>query len=170
MLEISVNLSRITLMEHHIIEELLDICSHYEIKPEQINIEVTESVGTMEKGELQELIMGLKKAGFSVSLDDFGSQYSNLAILTEMDFTEVKLDKSLIANLEENQKSRVVAEHAIQLCNDLELKNSVAEGIETEGQRKLLKDFDCRMGQGFFFDQPMPIEEFTNKYLRGCEL
>lgn len=170
MLEISVNLSRITLMEHHIIEELLDICSHYEIKPEQINIEVTESVGTMEKGELQELIMGLKKAGFSVSLDDFGSQYSNLAILTEMDFTEVKLDKSLIANLEENQKSRVVAEHTIQLCNDLELKNSVAEGIETEGQRKLLKDFDCRMGQGFFFDQPMPIEEFTNKYLKGCEL
>lgn len=165
LIKIAVNVSKITLMEYEITNKLLEVCRQYDVDPSWINIEVTESIGTMEELELRELLDQLQAKGFTISLDDFGSEYSNLAILTSMDFNEIKLDKSLINHLEHNQRSRVVTEHTIKMCQDLELMLSVAEGIETEEQRELLKEFDCSAGQGYFFDKPMPIDEFALKYI-----
>ena len=164
-LHIAVNLSRVTLMEHEIVPNLVKICKEYQVDPAFINIEVTESIGTMEAPELKLLMAELHKNGFSISLDDFGSEYSNLAILTSLDFNEIKLDKSLISNLDENQRSRVITEHTIRMCQDLNLMTSVAEGIETPKQKDILKDFKCSTGQGYYFDKPMPVSDFTAKYV-----
>jgi len=169
-LHIAVNLSRITLMEHEIVQTLVDICENYQVDPSLINIEVTESIGTMDPRELKSLMARLHESGFYISLDDFGSEYSNLAILTSLDFNEIKLDKSLISHLDENQRSRVITEHTIRMCQDLNLMTSVAEGIETPLQRDILKNFNCSTGQGFYFDKPMPVTDFTSKYITRTAL
>lgn len=164
-LTIAVNFSRITLMEHNIVDKLLQVCQNHDIAPELINLEVTESIGTMDADELTILMHQLAEAGFIISLDDFGSEYSNLAILTSLDFHEIKLDRSLINHLDDNQRSRVITEHTIKMCHDLNVLTSVAEGIETPAQWDLLKEFNCTTGQGYYFDKPMPIDAFTDKYI-----
>lgn len=162
---VAVNLSRVTLLEYDIVGKLVEVCARHNVPPENIIIEVTESINMMEQQELRELVTLLTAAGFSISLDDFGSEYSNLSILTLLDFDEIKIDRSLIEDLEHNPKSRVIAQHTIQMCRDLDLRHSVAEGIETAAQRRLLEQYDCTTGQGFYFDPPMPIEEFARKYI-----
>lgn len=164
-IKIAVNLSRITLMEHNIVNKLVSICQEYGVAPDQIDIEVTESIGTIAAETLAQLMEDLSREGFSISLDDFGSQYSNLAILTEMDFNEVKLDKSLIDHIEQNGRSQIVTACTIDMCKKLNLMSAVAEGIETIGQRDLLAQLQCDVGQGYYFDKPMSIQSFTDKYL-----
>ena len=111
----------------------------------------------------------LNSAGFTISLDDFGSQYSNLAILAAMDFDEIKFDKSLVKTLEQNRKSQVVMENSVRMCRDLDGTYSLAEGIETKGQLDLLLDYKCDYGQGYYFSKPVPPEEFQ-KLLGKLEL
>lgn len=131
------------------------------VPPSAITIEVTESISKMEHGRLKELIAKLTSAGFTISLDDFGSQYSNLAILTTMDFDEIKFDKTLVSTLEENHKSRIVMENSVRLCRCLHGTSSLAEGIETKGQLELLRDYGCDYGQGYYFSRPIPMDEFN---------
>ena len=76
----------------------------------------------------------------------------------------------MISHLDENQRSRVITEHTIRMCQDLNLMTSVAEGIETPLQRDILKKFNCSTGQGFYFDKPMPVTDFTSKYITRTAL
>ena len=159
-LRVSVNFSRVTLLEPNIVEVITGICAAHGVPPEAITIEVTESIGKMDSDLLRDLVCRLKTAGFSVSLDDFGSQYSNLAILAAMDFDEVKFDRSLVSTLEENDKSKVVMESGLGLCRALSGTVSLAEGIETAGQLELLNRYQCEYGQGYYFSRPVGQEEF----------
>lgn len=161
-LKISVNFSRVTLMEPDVVKSIGEICSQYGVKPESITIEVTESISKMDHEQLQELVREIGEAGFSISLDDFGSKYSNLAILTALKFDEIKFDKSLVDDLEKNTKSRIVMKNSIQMLQDLKNTHSLAEGIETQGQRDLLADYDCDYGQGFYFSKPLSMEAFSD--------
>lgn len=166
-LRISVNFSRITLMEHDIVEKIKRICKNHDVSPEYICIEVTETVEAIGEQELKKLVNELNEEGFKVSLDDFGTKYSSLAMLTSIDFNEVKLDRSLICDLEENEKKRIIAQYIIEMCKELSPVFSVAEGIENEEQKELLKQFKCTEGQGFYFAKPMDAESFTEKYLKS---
>ena len=143
-------------------ENMLRICHKYKIPPKWITIEVTESIGSMDTVALKELIHNIKKAGFSVSLDDFGSQYSNLSLLSSIDFDELKFDKSMVDNIAINEKSQVIMRYAIDMGLSLNDTISVAEGIETPEQLKLLLQMNCKYGQGYLFSKPIPIEEFRN--------
>lgn len=159
-LNLSVNFSRITLLEPDIVDTICSICKEYEVDPKNITIEVTESISKMDHEKLKSLIQDINDAGFTISLDDFGSQYSNLAILAAMDFDEIKFDQSLVTALEHNHKSRVVMENSVKMCRDLDGTNSLAEGIETRGQLDLLLDYQCDYGQGYYFSKPVAINEF----------
>lgn len=165
-LKIAVNMSRFTLMEYGITEEMQRICDQYGIPTSRIVIEITETMGQMHKEELRFLMDSLKKRGFSVSLDDFGAEYSNLSILVSLQFNEVKIDKSLMDNIVNNERAKIVATHAIALCKELNVTTSVAEGIETEEQLRLLKELKCGVGQGYLFDKPLTEECFENKYIK----
>lgn len=160
LLQIAVNFSRITLMEDYIVEHMLEICKEYDIDPSLITIEVTESIGKMDMELLKELIIEIVSAGFSISLDDFGSQYSNMAILSAIDFNELKFDRSLVKNIVGNEKSSIIMHHAISMGKMLNKTASVAEGIETEAQLDMLSNMDCDYGQGYYFSKPVSIEEF----------
>ncbi len=159
-LPISVNLSRITFSEHNIIADMLDICSKYDIPLELVDIEITESDNHVTNQELKEKIHALKAAGFSVSLDDFGTDYSNLLILTAVDFNQIKFDTSLIEKICEDDRYQAILTHAIGMCNDLHIEDVLAEGIETLEQRDLLIKMGCKSGQGYLFSRPIPIPEF----------
>lgn len=159
-LHISVNFSRATLLEPHIVDVISGICAEEQVSPSSLTIEVTESIGKMDSEYLRELVGKLKAAGFSISLDDFGSQYSNLAILAAMDFDEIKFDRSLVSTLEENKKSRLVIESSLGLCRAMDGTSSLAEGIETKGQLELLTSYQCDYGQGYYFSRPIPLDEF----------
>lgn len=161
-LKVSVNFSRVTLMGEHIVDEIMNICNKYEISPQEISIEVTESISKMDHEQLRELVNELMKKGFTLSLDDFGSKYSNLSILNDMDFDIVKMDKTLVDGLEKSNKSRVILKNAIQMCQELDTTHTLAEGIETVGQLRLLSDYSCELGQGFFISKPVSLDQFNN--------
>lgn len=105
---ISSNFSRVTLMASDIVTQIKQICRKYEVPAEKITIEVTESISKLDPQQLIDLMNQIVAEGFSVSLDDFGSKYSNLSILTTLDFNEIKFDKSLVDKLSSDAKSRIV--------------------------------------------------------------
>lgn len=159
---ISSNFSRMTLMASDIVQRLAQICREYDVPAQQLTIEVTESISKLETGQLLTLMRLLLGEGFSISLDDFGSQYSNLSILTMLEFSEIKFDKSLVDELGSNVKSRVVMKNAMQICRELPQTRSLAEGIETIEQLELLRQYQCEYGQGYYFAKPMKAEAFLD--------
>ena len=159
---ISSNFSRMTLMASDIVQRLAQICRDYDVPAQQLTVEVTESISKLEAGQLLTLMRLLRGEGFSISLDDFGSQYSNLSILTMLEFNEIKFDKSLVEELGSNIKSRVVMKNAMQICRELPKTRSLAEGIETIEQLELLRQYQCEYGQGYYFAKPMKAEAFLD--------
>lgn len=168
-LPVAINFSRITLLEHNIVNRLLEVCARYNVEPSLIRIEVTESRNRMDNPMLKKLISQLREEGFTVSLDDFGAKNSNLSILTNIDFNEVKFDRSLVSSLGDASKSGADMEHALDMCHAFQRTASLAEGVETPLQKDILKNYHCRYGQGFLFGKPMPMDEFWNWYLQRME-
>lgn len=166
MIPIAVNFSRISLMGIDIIESLARIRGRYGVAPGLLTIEVTESISRMGAETLGQLMERFKEHGFAFSLDDYGTRYSNLSLLARLDFKELKIDQSLIKDIMTNWRSRIVLEHTIQMCQELGIITAVAEGIETEEQRELLRSYHCDIGQGYLFSEPIPIGEFLDKYGR----
>lgn len=158
--EISSNFSRVTLMTPDIVGQLRRIACKFGVPAKKITVEVTESISKMEPLQLLELMEQLTKEGFSIALDDFGSDYSNLSILTKLAFNKIKFDKSLVEELDRNVQSRIVMKNAMQICRELPKTQSLAEGIETNEQLKLLRHYQCEYGQGYYFAKPMPAEDF----------
>ncbi len=166
-IRVSVNCSRITVTEENIVQKFCNIASKYAIDKSQIVVEITETINGVGDDVLADIIDQFSTCGFSVSLDDFGSGYSNLSSLMVSNFDELKLDMSLINNLHNDEKSRKIIKSALNLCDELTTLVSVAEGIEHYEQYQILKEMNCNKGQGYFFDKPMPIEDFTKKYIKG---
>lgn len=162
---ISVNLSRVTLMEHNIVNTISRICDNYAVPRDLIVIEVTERIGIIENDVATTLIDEFKSSGFKVSLDDFGCAYSNIVTLANIAVDEVKVDKSLIDNILTNDTNKIIVESVVSMCNKIENTHTLAEGIETEEQASILDLFGCTYGQGYLYSRPIPIEEFLEKYL-----
>lgn len=160
----SVNFSRVTLMETNIVKTLQDVCARYSVAPEDITVEITESISKLENAALNALINTFHAAGFSISLDDFGTAYSNLSILGELDFTELKIDKSMLQDLTDNKKKQALVKNVILICKDFGNIISLAEGIESEEQYELLLKYHCLLGQGYFFSKPLTEKVFNTYY------
>ncbi len=126
-----------------------------------ISIEITEGLLLDPSNEVIDVISALRKTGVEFSIDDFGTGYSALAYLKKFDIDYVKIDKSFIQNLETDNYDAVLCESIINMANRLGMK-VIAEGVETEYQRKLLKDFSCDYGQGYFFARPQPLDIFLD--------
>lgn len=164
--KVSVNVSRVTLMAENIIRSGAEICSQYGIDTKLIDVEITESFGLLEKELLVELIAGLHEAGFSISMDDFGTSFSNLELLAQVNFDTVKFDKSLVNDLVDNPKAQIMFKAGIFMCREFGDTLTLAEGIETKEQLELLQEFGCQQGQGYYFSRPLPPEEFLRQWLQ----
>lgn len=162
---ISVNLSRVTLMEHGIVDTVSDILGEYEIEPKFIIIEVTERIGIIENDVASSLVDEFKAKGFKLSLDDFGSAYSNIVTLATISVDEVKIDKSLVDNILINPKNAVIVQSMLSMCLNLDNTHTLAEGIETKEQAEFLRSAMCHLGQGYYFSRPIPSEAFFQQYI-----
>ncbi len=165
-MKIAINLSRVTLMERDIIDEIANICKKYGVSHKNIEIEVTETSNRIDNSQLQSVIKKAMEKGFLVSLDDFGSEYSNLLMITSNEFTQIKFDKSLIDGICTDPKASTIVEYAVKMCSELGINNMLAEGIESEEQAIRLKDINCRYGQGYFFAKPMTVADFEKRYFK----
>lgn len=159
-LKIAINFSRVTLMEKDIVETINKVCLEHGVSPLDITIEIIESVGKVQINRLQKVVEDFKKYGFSIALDDYGSKYSNLAILSTIDFHTVKIDKTLVQEIESNKSSQIIMKSTIQMCRSLNATHTLAEGVETKGQADLLSNYHCEYGQGFYYSKPLLVKEF----------
>lgn len=142
LIPVSVNFSRITLLERDLFRVLTDMQKRYHIPARLVMIEITESIGDIERKVIESIGSKLREAGFRISLDDFGANYANMSILSIMQFDEVKLDKSLMDDLVENQTNQTVVKCIIDMCHSLQVE-CVAEGVENQEQLELLTSFGC---------------------------
>ncbi len=165
-LPISVNLSRVTLMEYGIVEAVAEICDRYAVNRSYLVIEVTERVGLIENNVASSLVVDFIQHGFRISLDDFGCAYSNIVTLAQIDVDEVKLDKSLVDNLTVSVKNKVLVRNVLRMCNELESTSTLAEGIEDQEQSEMLHSMGCHLGQGYFYSRPIPVPDFVAQYLQ----
>lgn len=164
-IQISVNFSRLTFAESNIVQRLVEVCKKFGVSPKNIVVEVTETINGIGEALLASIIASFGEAGFLISLDDFGSGHSNLAIINTSTFNEIKLDKSLVDNLSTAKKSQIIVESTLSMCNALEHIVSIAEGIETKEQLQILRVLNCTKAQGYLIDKPLSYDAFTKKYV-----
>lgn len=168
LIPISVNFSRLTILEYKVGEKINNICKKYDVDPKYITIELTEHISNISLENLNEILTKIASFGFAISLDDFGREYSNLAALINIEFNEIKLDKTLIDDITLNTANRTLILHIVGMCNAFRNTTMVAEGIETYEQSVLLRELDCdlKVGQGFYYSKPLPIDKFLEYYLK----
>lgn len=166
---VSVNFSRVTLFTPSVLGSVLALLSRYpDIPPEALELEITESAGIVEKSNLIAVMDRFRELGLHFSLDDFGSQYANIPVFTNVHFDTIKLDRSLIAGLTSNSINRMFIQDIIRICHVSGMA-CVAEGVETQIQQDALKEIDCVFAQGYYYDRPMEADKFEEKYLRTSE-
>lgn len=156
---LSVNVSGRQLQDQGFSHSLKHLLTTYDIQPEQIELEVTETY-LMEDIQLShKVLQQLHQMGIRISIDDFGTGYSSLAYLTKLPIDEVKLDRSLITDLSCDVQSQGMVRNIIRMAHDLQLIVT-AEGIETEEQQHLLRTMDCDLVQGYYYSKPLPEKDF----------
>lgn len=164
---LAVNLSRVTIAHPSTLASILALQSRYPgIPPEALELEITERGDGLDNAELQRIVEQFHSFGLRLSLDDFGSQYANLPLFTDVKFDTVKLDRSLITGATANPISRTLVRDIVWICKEFQM-DCVAEGVETGEQAAALLEMGCTCVQGYFFDKPLPAAEFAGKYLRG---
>lgn len=156
---IEVNLSVAQCMRNNLAKEILALLEKYHVRPEQINLEITETAVANSQNIMAENIRILTEAGIPFSLDDFGTGYSNIRRVATLPLNIVKLDKTF-TDLEGNPKLEIVVRNTIRMIKDMNMK-IVVEGVETEKLAKQFSDLECEYIQGFYFSKPLSREEFV---------
>lgn len=157
---ISVNFSRSHLSDENWVSELAEIAGRYAVPKALLEIEITERTAIEREDVLVDLIGQIHKAGFKVSIDDFGSGHSSLGILQSLEVDTLKLDKSFFHTQTNIPRAKAVVASIIQMAKVLRM-STVAEGVEREDQVQFLRNLDCDTIQGFYYARPMPADEVT---------
>ncbi|WP_252973667.1 bifunctional diguanylate cyclase/phosphodiesterase [Vibrio navarrensis] len=157
---ISINLSTWDLMTGQLPAFLDSLLSEFKVPAEGICLEITESAIMEDPKVAQQTLNELAKMGFHLSIDDFGTGYSSLGYLKQLPVNELKVDKSFVLNMIENNNDRIIVSSTIELAHNLGLR-VVAEGVETRELLDALAALQCDEAQGYYINKPMPINEFV---------
>ena len=158
---ISVNISKENFYNEEFIKEYEKIAKKYNLKTEEIEIEITENLTMIENISIIKMIKRIKEAGFVISIDDFGTGYSSLNMLQSMPIDIIKIDKTFIDKIDIKNKNNNMVDYIIYIAKKLGLK-TVAEGVEAEEQVKYLKEIGCDMLQGYYYSKPLKKKEFEH--------
>ena len=154
-------------------EALVDRLDHlifeYDLQPQQIGLEITESVAMKAIDNNLKLLETFRARGHKISVDDFGTGYSSLAYLKRFPLDTLKIDRAFIQELAPDTDDFIIAKAIIDLGHSLGLK-IVAESVETQAQLKLLQELGCDLGQGFYFQKASTGEMISQCYERGLPL
>lgn len=154
-LAIAVNVSPTLLVNADIVQEICDVLQQQDLKPAQVVLEVTESSVVDSLSAAPGVLARLRLKGFSLSIDDYGTGFSSLQQLSRIPFTELKIDRSFVHGAHKRKNLRVILESALDLARKLGL-STVAEGVETMEDWRLLQQFGCNAAQGWLIGKPMP--------------
>lgn len=157
---ISVNFSRRNLIDPDLAKHIDSVVTKAGIPKNLIEIEVTESSDEFSIGVLSSFVEQLHELGYKVSIDDFGSASSSLALLREVSFDTLKIDKGFVNHAK--SKDLTILTHIVRISDEINV-DVVAEGVEQEGQIKTLDGLGVDVIQGFYFDKPLPREEMTKR-------
>lgn len=158
-ISISVNVSRMDIHNVDLAGILIGLIERYGLSPSRLHLEITESACTETSKQLFETLGNLRKLGFIIEMDDFGSGYSSLNMLTEMPIDVLKLDMKFIQTEITRPAAQGILPFIVSLARWMKL-SVVAEGVETREQLERLQNDGCDHAQGYYFAKPMPVEEF----------
>ncbi len=162
---IAVNMSGVTLLEEGIVEYCIREVRRWGIEPKGIEIEVTESAIAENADVMIQQLAKLHDHGFTISIDDFGTGVSSFSRLGEMKFDILKIDRSFLDGIFKSDRKLAIVKHILQMAQNLNVK-TIAEGVETEEQRRFLRQCNCDWAQGYFYDKPMTKNELLVKYFK----
>ena len=157
---VSVNVSRIDILDPSLESKLDNILKENGLSPSEYMLEITESAYSENARRLIEVVENLRKKGFRIEMDDFGSGYSSLNMITSLPIDILKIDMSFIRNMEKDERNMKLVELVIDIAKFLNVP-TVAEGVETDSQLKTLKQMGCGIIQGYYFSKPVPAGEFS---------
>jgi len=157
-MQLSINMSATTLKELDLPERMGQLLQKYDLDPSQLVLEITETALMQELVKSLDILTRLRIKGIRLSIDDFGTGYSSLVQLHRAPFSEIKIDRSFVSEMETDSEATAIVETIIMLGHKLNMK-TVAEGIETESCQKKLVELGCDQAQGYLFARPMPAED-----------
>ena len=158
-LPVSVNVSRADVFDPTLVERLAELVESNGLDYGSIKLEVTETAYADDANQVLDVIRHLRERGFEIEMDDFGSGYSSLNMLSDMPVDVLKMDMKFIRNIENSETDRKLVTLILDIAKFLDV-SVVAEGVETEGQLAILRSGNCDLVQGYFFSRPLPPEEF----------
>ena len=158
---ISVNVSRIDIQDEDIVSNMCDIVKEAGIDVKDLHLEITESAYTSDTDQLVEVVAQFREKGFVIEMDDFGSGYSSLNMLTTLPIDILKVDMRFMQSISQDKKSLRMMELVKEIADFLKVP-VVAEGVEEKEQLDTLKELGCQMIQGYYFSKPLPVSEFES--------
>jgi len=164
-IKVSINISARDLDET-LIQKVAQAINDTGISAEQLTLEITESLLIYHVAKTIDILEALKQLGVTISIDDFGTGYSSLNYLYRLPIDNLKIDKSFIQYMENNDRNRRIVETIITLSNQLNLA-AIAEGIETPAQLQCLRELGCELGQGYLFARPMRVKAVSDLFASG---
>ncbi|MCU7796898.1 MAG: EAL domain-containing protein [Candidatus Thiodiazotropha sp. (ex Myrtea spinifera)] len=160
-INVSINVSGTELADRNYIDRLHSKLIEYDIEPYRIQLEFTEHVLVSEEGKNLPLLNQLKRLGFQLAVDDFGTGFSSLSYISELPIDIIKIDKSFINRLPDDRKTVAVVKSIISLAHSLDIK-TIGEGAENINQVEWLNEHDCKLIQGYYFHRPMDSNKFES--------
>ena len=156
---ISVNISPKDFYFIDVIAEIKSLVKEFQIPPEILRIEITETVMMTEAENRMQILEDFRRAGFIVEMDDFGSGYSSLNMLKDMPVDVLKIDMKFLGKTDDKDRAETIVKNIIRLSEELGI-SALTEGVETKEQYQTLSQMGCSLFQGYYFAKPLPVEEF----------
>lgn len=160
-LRISVNISPKQFQSAQLIETIKRVLEETKLRPDLLNIEITEAVAMSNLNETLEKLKAIRMLGVNLSIDDFGTGYSSLSYLPKLPITELKIPREFLTEMEHHAAYKAIIQSIIALGKRLKVE-VIAEGVETQKQKEMLEKMKCHMMQGYHFSKPVPVNEIEN--------
>lgn len=156
---VSINLTAVDFYQTDVKESIQKALDETGLEAQWLDVELTESLALKDIDHAIQQMQEIRDLGVKLSMDDFGTGYSSLSYIQVLPITLLKLDRSFIMYLEEDEISREIVSAVIRIAKSKKIE-TIAEGIETIGQAEILKQSGCDLAQGYFFGKPMPVDKF----------
>ena len=162
---IEINLSIAQFMFTGLVDRFSELIRTYGVRPSAINLEITESVASDSSESFMRAVRELSAMGFTFSMDDYGTGYSNISSILNVDFKNIKMDKIFLTKALSSRESATILKDTVSLIRHLH-RNVLQEGVETLEELNLVREAGCNLVQGYFFSQPLPEADFM-EYVRS---
>ena len=163
-LQVAVNVSPSQLLSASFLDNVKACLEENKLDAKYLEIEITEEVLADDQETCISVLNAIKEMGVSIAVDDFGTGYSSLGYLNKFPLSKLKIDRSFVTDIQKDKSNFAIVSAIIALSKNIGVK-VIAEGIETEDELKVLRDLNCDLGQGYLFNKPLAVDDFSRVYL-----